>query len=176
VPSLDIIDNVVPSSQVKRTRWRRKLKILEHLTKSSRTLISSLAQAAIELTLRMARIHIRGGPRPIIEQIGSIQDFRARHSYQVPSAQPNSCSPRRTDLNHATTGNTGSGQSVVVGRVRKGSDYDFQVHVLDTILFGAAGGGILSAELYVANGLANGAQVVTVESGACGWLKSFVNP
>jgi aspartate-semialdehyde dehydrogenase len=158
--SFDIIDNVVPSFRVKRTKWRQ-LKILEPLiTELFRTLISSLVklQPSQRKRRHLESIFVKLEEDPSIEEIvAHSKILRVLHNCKLPSAPENPIVVRyeKNRPQPRYDRDTGCGMSIVVGRIRKDPIMTFKYMCLGhNTVRGAAGGGILSAELYVANGLA----------------------
>jgi aspartate-semialdehyde dehydrogenase len=104
-------------------------------------------------------IFVKLDQEPSIEAIeASFEDFKgAPQLLKLPSAPTNPIIVRheKNRPQPRYDRDAGCGQSVVVGRIRKDPIMTFKYMCLGhNTVRGAAGGGILSAELYVANGLA----------------------
>jgi aspartate-semialdehyde dehydrogenase len=164
VPSLDILDNVVPFISGEEDKMETEaLKILGSFDGRM------VQNADFKLSASCNRVNVKDGhlesifvkldQDPSIEQIeAAFEDFKgAPQLLKLPSA-PEHPIVVRHEKNRPQPRydrDTGKGQSVVVGRIRKDPIMTFKYMCLGhNTVRGAAGGGILSAELYVANGLA----------------------
>jgi aspartate-semialdehyde dehydrogenase len=164
VASLDIIDNVVPFISGEEDKMETEaLKILG--TFNGR----SVENADFQVSASCNRVQVKDGhlesvfvtldQEPSIEQIeAAFEDFKgAPQLLKLPSAPVNPIVVRK-EKNRPQPRfdrDTERGMSVVVGRIRKDPIMTFKYMCLGhNTVRGAAGGGILSAELYVANGLA----------------------
>jgi aspartate-semialdehyde dehydrogenase len=164
VASLDIIDNVVPFISGEEDKMESEaLKILGVNTGES------IQFADFEISASCNRVNVKDGhlesifvkldQAPSIEQIeAAFEDFKgAPQQLKLPSA-PNQPIIVRHEKNRPQPRldrNASNGQSVVVGRIRKDPIMTFKYMCLGhNTVRGAAGGGILSAEMYVAKGLA----------------------
>ena len=164
VPSLDIIDNVVPFISGEEDKMETEaLKILG--TFNGRV----VQNADFKLSASCNRVNVKDGhlesifvkldQDPSIEQIeAAFADFKGEpQKLKLPSAPANPIIVRheKNRPQPRYDRDAGSGQSVVVGRIRKDPIMTFKYMCLGhNTVRGAAGGGILSAELYVAKGLA----------------------
>ena len=164
VSSLDIIDNVVPFISGEEDKMETEsLKILGILNKDS------IQNADFKLSASCNRVNVKDGhleaifvkvdKDPSIEQIeAAFEDFKgAPQLLKLPSAPTNPIIVRneKNRPQPRYDRDTGRGMSIVVGRIRKDPIMTFKYMCLGhNTIRGAAGGGILSAELYVANGLA----------------------
>ncbi len=164
VPSLDILDNVVPFISGEEEKMETEArKILGSFNGSS------VDMADFKISASCNRVNVRDGhlesiyvkldQEPSLEQIeAAFEDFRgAPQILRLPSApvQPIVVRREKNRPQPRVDRDTGKGQSVVVGRIRKDPIMTFKYMCLGhNTVRGAAGGGILSAELYVANGLA----------------------
>ncbi|MCW3996744.1 MAG: aspartate-semialdehyde dehydrogenase [Candidatus Bathyarchaeota archaeon] len=164
VASLDIIDNVVPFISGEEEKMETEaLKILGTFENGA------IKNADFKLSASCNRVNVKDGhlesifvkldQDPSIEQIeAAFEDFRgAPQLLKLPSApaQPIVVRHEKNRPQPRYDRDTGKGQSVVVGRIRKDPIMTFKYMCLGhNTVRGAAGGGILSAELYVANGLA----------------------
>jgi aspartate-semialdehyde dehydrogenase len=164
VPSLDIIDNVVPFISGEEEKMEAEaLKILG-------TFNGKVVQNAdFNLSASCNRVHVKDGhlesvfikleEDPSIEEIeAAFANFKGEpQKLKLPSAPKNPIVVRQ-EKNRPQPRfdrDTGCGMSVVVGRIRKDPIMTFKYMCLGhNTVRGAAGGGILSAELYVAKGLA----------------------
>jgi aspartate-semialdehyde dehydrogenase len=164
VASLDIIDNVVPFISGEEDKMESEaLKILGVNTGES------IQFADFEISASCNRVNVKDGhlesifvkldQAPSIEQIeAAFEGFKgAPQQLKLPSA-PNQPIIVRHEKNRPQPRldrNASNGQSVVVGRIRKDPIMTFKYMCLGhNTVRGAAGGGILSAEMYVAKGLA----------------------
>jgi aspartate-semialdehyde dehydrogenase len=164
VPSLDIIDNVVPFISGEEDKMETEaLKILGTFNKGV------IANADFQLSASCNRVNVKDGhlesifvkldQDPSLEQItAAFEDFQgAPQLLKLPSApvQPIIVRSEKNRPQPRFDRDAGCGMSVVVGRIRKDPIMTFKYTCLGhNTVRGAAGGGILSAELYVANGLA----------------------
>ncbi len=164
VASLDIIDNVVPFISGEEDKMETEaLKILGTYNGQG------IQNADFKLSASCNRVNVKDGhlesifvkldENPSLEQItAAFEDFKgAPQILKLPSAPANPIVVRyeKNRPQPRFDRDTGNGQSVVVGRIRKDPIMTFKYMCLGhNTVRGAAGGGILSAELYVANGLA----------------------
>jgi aspartate-semialdehyde dehydrogenase len=163
VASLDIIDNVVPFISGEEDKMEAEaLKILGTYTGKG------IANAAFTLSASCNRVNVKDGhlesifvkldQDPSIEQIeAAFENFKsAPQLLKLPSAPANPIVVRHEQNRPQPRydRDAGCGMSVTVGRIRKDPILTFKYMCLGhNTVRGAAGGGILSAELYVANGL-----------------------
>jgi aspartate-semialdehyde dehydrogenase len=164
VASLDIIDNVVPfisgEEDKMETEARKILGTFNH---------GLIQNADFQISASCNRVHVKDGhlesifvkldQEPSLEQIeAAFEDFKgAPQMLKLPSAPANPIIVRheKNRPQPRFDRDAGCGMSVVVGRIRKDPIMTFKYICLGhNTVRGAAGGGILSAELYVANGLA----------------------
>ena len=164
VASLDIIDNVVPFISGEEDKMETEaLKILG--TYNGR----GVKNADFQISASCNRVHVKDGhlesifvkldQEPSLKQIeAAFEDFKgAPQLLKLPSAPANPIIVRheKNRPQPRFDRDAGKGMSVVVGRIRKDPIMTFKYMCLGhNTVRGAAGGGILSAELYVANGLA----------------------
>lgn len=164
VSSLDIIDNVVPFISGEEDKMETEaLKILGTFNKGA------IQNADFKLSASCNRVNVKDGhlesifvkldQDPSIEQIqAAFEDFKgAPQLLKLPSAPTNPIVVRneKNRPQPRYDRDIGRGMSVVVGRIRKDPIMTFKYICLGhNTVRGAAGGGILSAELYVANDLA----------------------
>jgi aspartate-semialdehyde dehydrogenase len=164
VPSLDIIDNVVPYIGKEEEKMESEpLKILGTFVGNT------VRDADFQLSASCNRVHVKDGhlesvlvkldSNPSVEEVEeAFASFRGEpQELKLPSApehpivvrkEPNRPQPRFDR-------DEGKGMSVVVGRVRKDPIMTMKYVCLGhNTIRGAAGAGILSAELIVAKGLA----------------------
>ncbi len=164
VPSLDIIDNVVPYISKEEEKMEAEaLKILGSFDGKS------VKNADFMLSASCNRVHVKDGhlesvfikldDNPSMEEVESaFAKFKGEpQKLKLPSApknpivvrkEPNRPQPRFDR-------DTGNGMSVVVGRLRKDPIMTLKYMCLGhNTIRGGAGAGILSAELLVAKGLA----------------------
>ncbi|MCL5949336.1 MAG: aspartate-semialdehyde dehydrogenase [Candidatus Bathyarchaeota archaeon] len=164
VASLDIIDNVVPFISGEEEKMEAEaLKILGSFNGKV------VRNADFQLSASCNRVHVKDGhlesvfikldQDPSIEAIeAAFANFKGEpQKLKLPSAPENPIVVRheKNRPQPRYDRDTGCGMSVVVGRIRKDPIMTFKYMCLGhNTLRGAAGGGILSAELYVAKGLA----------------------
>ncbi len=163
VPSLDIIDNVVPF--ISGEEYKMETEAKKILGTLSQGIIHN---ANFDLSASCNRVNVKDGhlecisvkldQEPSIDQIeAAFEDFNgAPQLLHLPSAPAKPIIVRRENNRPQPRydRNAGNGQSVVVGRIRKDPIMNIKYVCLGhNTVRGAAGGGILSAELYVANGL-----------------------
>ncbi|MGE5187654.1 MAG: aspartate-semialdehyde dehydrogenase, partial [Betaproteobacteria bacterium] len=164
VASLDIIDNVVPFISGEEDKMETEpRKILGNLNGDSITF------ADFQMTASCNRVHVKDGhlesvfvkldQATTLEQVeAAFEDFRgAPQLLKLPSApaQPIIVRHEKNRPQPRYDRDAGNGMSVVVGRLRKDPMMTLKYMCLShNTVRGAAGGGILSAELYVAQGLA----------------------
>ena len=164
VPSLDILDNVVPFISGEEEKMESEaLKILGTFNRGV------VQNADFQISASCNRVQVKDGhlesifvkldQDPSIEQIeAAFEDFQgAPQLLKLPSAPVNPIIVRneKNRPQPRFDRDAGCGMSVVVGRIRKDPIMTFKYMCLGhNTVRGAAGGGILSAELYVANGLA----------------------
>ncbi len=164
VASLDIIDNVVPFISGEEDKMETEaLKILG--TYNGR----GVKNADFQISASCNRVHVKDGhlesifvkldQEPSLKQIeAAFEDFKgAPQILKLPSAPANPIIVRheKNRPQPRFDRDAEKGMSVVVGRIRKDPIMTFKYMCLGhNTVRGAAGGGILSAELYVANGLA----------------------
>jgi aspartate-semialdehyde dehydrogenase len=164
VPSLDIIDNVVPFISGEEDKMETEaLKILGNCNGKY------IENADFQLSASCNRVNVKDGhlesifvkleQNPLIEEIeGAFERFQGEpQKLKLPSAPQNPIVVRheKNRPQPRFDRDIEGGMSVVVGRVRKDPILTFKYMCLGhNTVRGAAGGGILSAELYVAKGLA----------------------
>ena len=164
VPSLDIIDNVVP--YIAKEEEKLEIEALKILgTFDGKT----VQNAEFQLSASCSRVNVKDGHmesvfvkldgNPSVEEVeNAFENFKGEpQKLKLPSApehpivvrkEPNRPQPRFDR-------DTGRGMSVVVGRVREDPIMTVKYMCLGhNTIRGAAGQGILSAELVVAKGLA----------------------
>lgn len=164
VPSLDIIDNVVP--YIPKEEEKLEIEALKILGSFNGNVVKD---ADFQLSASCNRVNVKDGhlesvfvkldSNPSVDEVeAAFADFRGEpQRLKLPSApehpivvrkEPNRPQPRFDR-------NTGKGMSVVVGRIRKDPIMTMKYMCLGhNTIRGAAGQGILSAELAVAKGLA----------------------
>jgi aspartate-semialdehyde dehydrogenase len=164
VPSLDIIDNVVPFISGEEEKMEAEaLKILG-------TFNGKFVQNAdFKLSASCNRVHVKDGHLESVfiklEEEPSIDEIEAAFArfkgepqkLKLPSApeQPIVIRKEQNRPQPRFDRDTGNGMSVVVGRIRKDPIMTFKYMCLGhNTVRGGAGAGILSAELLVAKGLA----------------------
>jgi aspartate-semialdehyde dehydrogenase len=164
VASLDIIDNVVPFISGEEEKMEAEaLKILGNFNGRA------VQNADFELSASCNRVQVKDGhlesvfiklnEDPSIEQIeAAFANFKGEpQKLKLPSAPINPIIVRheKNRPQPRFDRDSGCGMSVTVGRIRKDPIMTFKYMCLGhNTVRGAAGGGILSAELYVAKGLA----------------------
>ena len=164
VPSLDIIDNVVPFISGEEEKMEAEaLKILGNFNGKS------VKNADFKLSASCNRVHVKDGhlesvfikleEDPSIEEIESaFARFKGEpQKLKLPSApeQPIVIRKEQNRPQPRFDRDTGHGMSVVVGRIRKDPIMTFKYMCLGhNTVRGGAGAGILSAELLVAKGFA----------------------
>jgi aspartate-semialdehyde dehydrogenase len=164
VSSLDIIDNVVPFISGEEEKMETEaLKILGKYTDGR------VQNAAFQLSASCNRVNVKDGHLEAVfiklEQDPSIDEIEQAFAkfqgepqrLKLPSAPANPIVVRheKNRPQPRFDRDAGCGMSVVVGRIRKDSIMSFKYLCLGhNTIRGAAGGGILSAELYVSKGLA----------------------
>jgi len=164
VPSLDIIDNVVPFISGEEEKMEAEaLKILGTFNGKE------VREADFKLSASCNRVHVKDGhlesvfiklaEEPSIEEIeAAFADFSGEpQKLKLPSAPANPIVVRheKNRPQPRFDRDTGCGMSVVVGRIRKDPIMSFKYLCLGhNTVRGGAGAGILSAELFVAKGLA----------------------
>ena len=164
VPSLDIIDNVVPYIAKEEEKLEAEaLKILG-------TFDSGMVQNAdFQLSASCNRVHVKDGhleavfvkleDEPAVEEVeAAFANFKGEpQKMKLPSAPEHPIIVRKEQNRPQPRfdRNEGKGMSVVVGRVRKDPIMTVKYLCLGhNTIRGGAGAGILSAELAVAKGLA----------------------
>ncbi len=164
VASLDIIDNVVPFISGEEEKMEAEaLKILGNFDGQG------VQNADFKLSASCNRVHvkdghlesvfIRLGEDPSLEEIeASFANFIGEpQKLKLPSAPVNPIVVRheKNRPQPRFDRDTGCGMSVVVGRIRKDPIMTFKYMCLGhNTIRGGAGAGVLSAELFVAKGLA----------------------
>jgi aspartate-semialdehyde dehydrogenase len=164
VSSLDIIDNVIPFISGEEEKMEGEaLKVLG--TFDGKT----VQNADFKLSASCNRVNVKDGHlesvfiklerNPPIEEIeDAFSNFKGEpQELKLPSApeQPIVVRHEKNRPQPRFDRDTGCGMSVVVGRIRKDPIMTFKYMCLGhNTVRGAAGQGILSAELYVAKGLA----------------------
>jgi aspartate-semialdehyde dehydrogenase len=164
VASLDILDNVVPFISGEEEKMESEARKI--LGTFNRGVVQN---ADFQISASCNRVQVKDGhlesifvkldQDPSIEQIeAAFEDFMgAPQLLKLPSAPVNPIIVRheKNRPQPRFDRDAGCGMSVVVGRIRKDPIMTFKYMCLGhNTVRGAAGGGILSAELYVANGLA----------------------
>jgi aspartate-semialdehyde dehydrogenase len=164
VPSLDIIDNVVP--YIGKEEDKMETEALKILGEFNGNIVKN---ADFQISASCNRVHVKDGHlesifvkldlEPSIEEVekaflsfkGEPQDMHLPSAPEQPilvRKEPNRPQPRYDR-------DAGNGMSVVVGRVRRDPIMTIKYMCLGhNTIRGAAGAGILSAELTVAKGLA----------------------
>ena len=164
VPSLDIIDNVVPFISGEEEKMEAEsLKILGNFNGMA------VQNAEFKLSASCNRVQVKDGHLESVfvklsedPSIGEIEGAFANFSgepqkLKLPSAPLNPIMVRheKNRPQPRFDRDTGCGMSVVVGRIRKDPIMTFKYMCLGhNTVRGGAGAGILSAELFVAKGLA----------------------
>jgi aspartate-semialdehyde dehydrogenase len=163
VPSLDIIDNVVPFISGEEEKMEAEaLKILGSFNGVV------VEDAGFQLSASCNRVNVKDGhlesvfikleQEPLIEEIEeAFENFSSEpQQLKLPFAPLNPIVVRheKNRPQPRYDRETGCGMSIVVGRVRKDPIMTFKYMVLGhNTIRGGAGAGILSAELFVAKGL-----------------------
>jgi aspartate-semialdehyde dehydrogenase len=164
VPSLDIIDNVVPYIAKEEEKMESEpLKILGTFDGNT------VQNASFQLSATCNRVHVKDGhlesvfarleSQPTLEEVAeAFASFKGEpQRLKLPSAPENPIVLRK-ELNRPQPRfdrDTGKGMSVVVGRIRKDPIMTVKYMCLGhNTIRGGAGAGILSAEFMVAKGLA----------------------
>ena len=164
VPSLDIIDNVVPFISGEEEKMEAEtLKILGTFR------CNAVQNADFQLSASCNRVHVKDGHLESVfvklEQDPSIEEIEEAFTgfkgepqeLKLPSApaQPIVVRHERNRPQPRFDRDTGSGMSIAVGRIRKDPIMTIKYMCLGhNTVRGGAGAGILSAELFVAKGLA----------------------
>ncbi len=164
VASLDIIDNVVPFISGEEDKMETEsLKILGTFDGNT------IQYADFKMSASCNRVNVKDGhlesvfvkldQDPSMAEIeAAFENFRGEpQRLRLPSApeQPILVRHEKNRPQPRFDRDAGCGQSVVVGRIRKDPIMTFKYMCLGhNTVRGAAGGGILSAELYVSKGLA----------------------
>ncbi|MCL2475570.1 aspartate-semialdehyde dehydrogenase [Candidatus Bathycorpusculum sp.] len=164
VPSLDIIDNVIPYISGEEEKMETEaLKILGNFNGTT------IDYANFQLSASCNRVNVSDGhlesifvklaKEPTLEEIQTaFTTFRGEpQTLKLPSAptQPIIIRHEKNRPQPRYDRDTQQGQSVVIGRLRKDPIMTLKYMCLShNTVRGAAGGGILSAELYVSKGLA----------------------
>jgi aspartate-semialdehyde dehydrogenase len=164
VPSLDIIDNVIPFISGEEEKMEAEaLKILGVFNGKV------VQNADFKLSASCNRVHVKDGhlesvfiklaENPSIEEIeAAFANFTGEpQKLKLPSAPANPIVVRyeKNRPQPRFDRDAGCGMSVVVGRIRKDPIMTFKYMCLGhNTVRGGAGAGILSAELFVAKGLA----------------------
>jgi len=164
VASLDIIDNVVPFISGEEEKMEvEALKILGSFSGKA------VKNADFKLSASCNRVHVKDGhlesvfiktaEEPSIEEIESaFANFSGEpQKLKLPSAPAHPIVVRheKNRPQPRFDRDTGCGMSVVVGRIRKDPIMSFKYMCLGhNTIRGGAGAGVLSAELFVAKGLA----------------------
>jgi aspartate-semialdehyde dehydrogenase len=164
VASLDIIDNVIPFISGEEDKMETEaLKILGSFDGKA------IKYADFQMSASCNRVNVKDGhlesifvklnQTPSIEEVeAAFTNFKGEpQKIKLPSApaQPIVVRHEKNRPQPRYDRDAGCGQSVVVGRIRKDPIMTLKYMCLShNTVRGAAGGGILSAELYVAQGLA----------------------
>jgi len=164
VPSLDIIDNVVPFISGEEEKMEAEaLKILGTFR------CNTVQNANFQLSASCNRVHVKDGHLESVfvklEQDPSIEEIEEAFTgfkgepqeLKLPSApaQPIVVRHERNRPQPRFDRDTGRGMSIAVGRIRKDPIMTIKYMCLGhNTVRGGAGAGILSAELFVAKGLA----------------------
>ena len=164
VASLDIIDNVVPFISGEEEKMEAEaLKILGNFDGKV------VQNADFKLSASCNRVHVKDGhlesvfvkltKDPLLEEIEAafVNFIGEPQKLKLPSAPANPIVVRheKNRPQPRFDRDTGYGMSVVVGRIRKDPIMTFKYMCLGhNTIRGGAGAGILSAELFVAKGLA----------------------
>jgi aspartate-semialdehyde dehydrogenase len=164
VPSLDIIDNVVPFISKEEEKLEvEALKLLGSFDGNE------VRNANFQLSASCHRVHVKDGhleavfvkldSNPTVEEVeAAFRNFKGEpQKLKLPSAPENPIivrkEPNRPQPRYDR--DAGKGMSIVVGRIRKDPIMTVKYICLGhNTIRGAAGAGILSAELFVAKRLA----------------------
>ena len=164
VPSLDLIDNIVPFIGGEEDKTENEpLKIWGEIKaniiqNSNQTIISATCTRVSVISGHTASVSLEfGAKKPSLEEIQKIwKNFLApKISRNLPSS-PKQLISYKTEENRPQPRrdrNLENGMGVVVGRLRECSILDVKFVCLShNLVRGAAGGGVLNAELLVASG------------------------
>jgi aspartate-semialdehyde dehydrogenase len=164
VASLDILDNVIPFISGEEEKMEiEALKILGkyngHSVQNADFQLSASCNRVNVIDGHLESVFIKLEQNPTINEIEeAFTKFQGEpQSLKLPSAPVNPIVVRheKNRPQPRFDRDTGNGMSVVVGRIRADPIMTFKYTCLGhNTLRGAAGGGILSAELYVSKGLA----------------------
>jgi aspartate-semialdehyde dehydrogenase len=164
VPSLDIIDNVVPFISGEEEKMEAEaLKILGKFNgktvENADFLLSASCNRVNVKDGHLESVFIQLDKDPSLDQIeAAFTEFKGEpQKLKLPSAPANPIIVRheKNRPQPRFDRDAGKGMAVTVGRIRKDRIMTFKYLCLGhNTVRGAAGGGILSAELYVAKGLA----------------------
>jgi len=164
VPSLEIIDNVIPFISGEEEKMETEaLKILGkyngYTVQNAEFQLSASCNRVNVCDGHLESVFIKLEQDPSMEEIEEVfTKFQgAPQRLKLPSAPVNPIVVRheKNRPQPRFDRDAGNGMSVVVGRIRKDPIMTFKYMCLGhNTLRGAAGGGILSAELYVSKGLA----------------------
>jgi aspartate-semialdehyde dehydrogenase len=164
VPSLDIIDNVIP--YIAKEEEKMEIEALKILGTFDGEAVQN---AGFQLSASCNRVHVKDGhlesvfvkldDDPSVEEVTeAFANFRGEpQKLKLPSAPENPIVVRKEQNRPQPRfdRDAGKGMSVVVGRVRKDPIMSMKYMCLGhNTIRGGAGAGILSAELMVAKGLA----------------------
>ncbi len=164
VPSLDIIDNVVPF--ISKEEEKMEEEAMKILGKFNGKIVEN---ADFALSASCNRVHVKDGhlesvfvkldDNPSLEEVeAAFANFKGEpQKLKLPSAPENPIVVRKEQNRPQPRYDreTGRGMSVVVGRLRKDPIMSVKYMCLGhNTVRGGAGAGILSAELFVAKGLA----------------------
>ena len=165
VPSLDILDNVIPYIGGEEEKLvSEPLKLLGTLSKEERRVVP----ADIRISPHCNRVHARDGHLETVsiefearasreDVIAALEGFGSLpHRLGCPSAIDPTIIVRREPDRPQTSRDrdAGNGMAVTVGRVRPCEVFDWKFVVLShNTIRGAAGGSILNAELIIAQGM-----------------------
>jgi aspartate-semialdehyde dehydrogenase len=164
VSSLDIIDNVVPYIGKEEEKMESEsLKILGEINgnavKNADFTISASCNRVNVKDGHLESVFVKLDSNPTIEKVEeAFRSFKGEpQKLKLPSAPKNPIVVRK-EANRPQPRydrNAGKGMAVTVGRIRKDTIMTIKYTCLGhNTIRGAAGGGILSAELYIAKGLA----------------------
>jgi aspartate-semialdehyde dehydrogenase len=164
VPSLDIIDNVIPFISGEEEKIETEaLKILGtyngYNVQNAQFQLSASCNRVNVYDGHLEAVFIKLGQDPSLEEIEeAFAKFQGEpQNLKLPSAPiyPIIVRDEKNRPQPRFDRDAGNGMSVVVGRIRKDPIMTFKYMCLGhNTIRGAAGGGILSAELYVSKGLA----------------------